>query len=75
MKDGIMRSIDLVSSVYVGGKKPLIVTCTESLDFVGGRMSAQHVCLVEVVGIRQRSPRVISGEAQFIEVHMSGDDG
>lgn len=75
VEDGIMRPVNLVASVHVGGQEPLVLPVFEHLDFVCGSVGAEHEVFVDVVAVRHRSTRVVGWEGELVKVFEGGDDG
>lgn len=75
VKDGIVAPVNLVSAVNVRRQEKLFESAAERLDFVCGRVRAQHVSLVEVVRVGQGAAGVVGGETEVVKVLLDGNDG
>lgn len=65
MEDWVVRSIDGVPPVDVATDGVAIASvCPKDVDLVCGRVSAKDCVLVEVVGVRFATPRMVAREAQ-----------
>ncbi len=75
MKNGIMTSIDGVSSIHVRTDEEAIgVILPERIRLVGRGVCAENSIAIDVVCICRISARVIRWEAERIEVLVGGHD-
>lgn len=74
MEDGIVRAINLVSSVHVGREEELVDALVEQLDLVRRGVSSEHCLLVQVVRVGEGATRMILCESQVVKVLLHSDD-
>lgn len=75
MKHRIMAPINRIPPINIRrNRKPLTRPLSKCIRLVRARMCSQHMVLVDVIRIRFRTSRVVSGEAEGIEILANGDD-